>query len=1184
MLQPEPEPFEVLGAPPVVSLSSIASALSPAIAPSLARHPEARAGFIGMHLLSQLDGSQPPDAPPLAPRPEADMRSEIRMLEKILSDALNFVRGEGPRDNHSLMRRLALRLVDQMDADRHGRFLRYSDPQSIWDQVASGDVVLVRSSWLLHRAGYRPAAHSRAGCVRAWVSREPPQPLPRRQELERDFPEAIMPLDELKRNHRKFIEIAREAQGMGMGAPRDTTALDDGVEAMPVLSVSHCWETPHHPDPQGRTLRIVAAELADGAWEAFDERGMPAGAPTSGLPLYRCWGFEDVGVFWDWCSLHQAPRTEVETACFRRAFSQQDVYFAHTLVTSFILQCQPEAHLQVARDRRGWPYYEEASSMLLKRSPPLNSYELPYHESVSESLLFDAPLIAPCWSKVVSVTRPDGGPTISHTLVSRTYKRRPQAAIDDTEEHAPDDLLASKAERAQAAKERARGAQKRIVAQRDHNAAIRDEAAAYVKISRAKSPPLSPSRFAEVLRSKAFADGTDCGAIAGLYRAVMEDGFGGLEYLRLAGCGWGDCEVEHLAQTVSEVRTSRLVALDLSNNEAWTDGEALAEACLARRAGGLLSHMPFRTLKLLTLCRCTALRSLPTTIDRLAALEVLDCAGCESLESLPASLVELTVLHTLVLSDCFALAALPPNFQRLSSLTHLNLDYCDALTAMPDLSASRHTLHVELLPDRLAAWETGDRHAYDFMASGPHAQTTTVDLSFLGTRTLPRWLVLLPMLTSLNLTGCDVLDDLNPIRSLARLCRLRLSGCSALTSLDGANLSALSSLTHLELKGCDGLLTLPDLSALANLNVVGLAAHLQPWVDGGRIAWVYDPNAPKLAPAPLLSSSASLVPSYQELVASQLMADDLSVPPLDSTPAAKPMPQRLELSNLEWGDAELYKVAEALEKGGSINGKRVDAGCLVALDLRDNIPVRSSNVLGRVIEKLPALESLSLSGCVSLQGVPDTIGYMGLASTLTELDINGCSSIMSLPDSICHLTHLTTLTLCNGIKGLPEDFGCLSALRILNAPHLYAVRQLPTTFVQLTALEELDMQGWSSLQALPNEFFHLPRLRALNLGSRPFHAPLNALPPSIGDCSTLESLDLQSWLNLYELPESIGELHALRSLTLGGCTNLATLPASIGKLSRLESLDLGLGGIWGGGWTMGSTLRRFQRASESSIR
>ena len=111
------------------------------------------------------------------------------------------------------------------------------------------------------------------------------------------------------------------------------TAAASGVEAMPVISVCHCWETPTHPDPDGRTLRIVAAELADGGWELGVKGNTPAGSPSCGLPLYRTWGMEEVGVFWDWASLYQAPRSDAHALAFRRAFADMSLIFAHRLVT-----------------------------------------------------------------------------------------------------------------------------------------------------------------------------------------------------------------------------------------------------------------------------------------------------------------------------------------------------------------------------------------------------------------------------------------------------------------------------------------------------------------------------------------------------------------------------------------------------------------------------------------------------------------------------------------------------------------------------------------------------------------------------------------------------------------------------------------------------------------------------------
>lgn len=338
----EPEPFEVLGAPPLVSMESLSRVLEPAVGAAMARHPAARPAFIGMHLLAGLEGTAPPDAPPSVPRHHADLRAEARALEAVLTDALNSVNGRG---DPNFISRLAAHLIENVNDERRERSRPYSDPEAIWSRVASGDVILIRASWLLHRAGFRQVGDG--GHNYLWVPREPPQPLPRRQDIEREHPEAIMPLDALRAQHRNFVAVAGDAMTTASGVAEDTSALDDGAQALPVITISHCWERADHPDPHGETLRIVAAELADGGWDAFDERGFPIGAPTCGLPLYRVWGMEDCGVFWDWTSLHQAPRTELESRCFQRAFADMSIYFAHSQITSFLVQGQ-QAHRLLA--------------------------------------------------------------------------------------------------------------------------------------------------------------------------------------------------------------------------------------------------------------------------------------------------------------------------------------------------------------------------------------------------------------------------------------------------------------------------------------------------------------------------------------------------------------------------------------------------------------------------------------------------------------------------------------------------------------------------------------------------------------------------------------------------------------------------------------------------------------------
>ena len=59
---------------------------------------------------------------------------------------------------------------------------------------------------------------------------------------------------------------------------------------------------------------------------------------------------------------------------------------------------------------------------------------------------------------------------------------------------------------------------------------------------------------------------------------------------------------------------------------------------------------------------------------------------------------------------------------------------------------------------------------------------------------------------------------------------------SSLTSLP-ERLGELKTLQTLELRDCSGLLSLPDLSGLARLEVEHLPRHLQPWKDSGYKAF-----------------------------------------------------------------------------------------------------------------------------------------------------------------------------------------------------------------------------------------------------------------------------------------------------------------------------------------------------------
>ena len=129
------------------------------------------------------------------------------------------------------------------------------------------------------------------------------------------------------------------------------------------------------------------------------------------MPSYLSWGFTDVGVFIDWCSLYQDtpayPRTPSQLQHFRRAKNQMSVYYAHRLTVVYLIPQLDEPAAAAAapteeegaettaaakvdvlppsltppaglgRNRRGWPMFEEAACRLFKQLAPNRPFKMP---------------------------------------------------------------------------------------------------------------------------------------------------------------------------------------------------------------------------------------------------------------------------------------------------------------------------------------------------------------------------------------------------------------------------------------------------------------------------------------------------------------------------------------------------------------------------------------------------------------------------------------------------------------------------------------------------------------------------------------------------------------------------------------------------------------------------------------
>jgi Ca2+-binding EF-hand superfamily protein len=218
--------------------------------------------------------------------------------------------------------------------------------------LRAGDVRLLSAKWVLKRAGFEPQVVERQGrTFTKWTTaKRDPVPLLPRQLLEQQSPEAFLSPDDLDGLLASFRAVLAKTKG----------AEKDGVDAAPVVVVSHCWAEREQPDPLGTTLRTFAAELG------------------RQMPTYAAWGYEDIGVFFDWSCCFQdtvdVVRTPAQAASFGRALEAMPMLYAHKQTTVLLIADQK---VEPPRAGRGWPFYEECLTKLFKEAPPPKRYRLP---------------------------------------------------------------------------------------------------------------------------------------------------------------------------------------------------------------------------------------------------------------------------------------------------------------------------------------------------------------------------------------------------------------------------------------------------------------------------------------------------------------------------------------------------------------------------------------------------------------------------------------------------------------------------------------------------------------------------------------------------------------------------------------------------------------------------------------
>ncbi|CAI5471664.1 unnamed protein product [Closterium sp. Yama58-4] len=195
---------------------------------------------------------------------------------------------------------------------------------------------------------------------------------------------------------------------------------------------------------------------------------------------------------------------------------------------------------------------------------------------------------------------------------------------------------------------------------------------------------------------------------------------------------------------------------------------------------------------------------------------------------------------------------------------------------------------------------------------------------------------------------------------------------------------------------------------------------------------------------------------------------------------------------------------------------------------------------------LTRLELLKISNCKGLFSLPEDFGCLTALKTLVLERL----PLEDLPQSLCRLSSLKTLFLirCPAIRELPVGFCCLTAVKTLWLVELPQI-MLPAGIEGFKQLQTFYLNDNQTQQLLPSSFTQLSSLTRLELNS----CSLLKLPEDIQKLRSLRELFIIS-CQIEELPESLTGISGLEILTVNRCERLHAVPSKLESLSRLEVL------------------------------